>query len=256
MSGGPGPPLSRSFTQVGRILRIRHLRARTSSQPMPRQGRHGPPSRSFMQVGRIVSPASSSSNILPAHAASGTTRPTPFAFLHPAFATPDRNRFTFQDPLSRDPMALKKKRKLYHTVPSWVKPGAVYHIRIRCAASNERPLTTPDIAKAVLETVVFYHLYRKWYSRLFILMPDHLHALVSFPPNRRMSEIVRSWKGYNKRNNGIIWQENYFDHRIRNDAELDEKAAYIRNNPVAGNLCASPEDWPWILDIGNFEDWL
>ena len=153
-------------------------------------------------------------------------------------------------------MAFKKKRKLYHTVPSWVKPGAIYHIRIRCAENNERLLTTPHIAGSVLQSAAFYHRDRKWYIRMFMLMPDHLHALISFPPDKRMSGVVGSWKGYNNRKNGIIWQENFFDHRIRNDAALDEKAAYIRNNPVAKCLCTTPGDWPWVLDLGNLKSWL
>jgi putative transposase len=54
-------------------------------------------------------------------------------------------------------------------------------------------------------------------------MPDHLHTMISFPLDQRMSDVVGKWKSYNKRKYRIIWQEGYFDHRIRNDAVLDEK---------------------------------
>jgi len=77
-------------------------------------------------------------------------------------------------------------------------------------------------------------------------MPDHLHALLAFPPNKRMSDAISTWKGFHSKRHGVIWQLNYFDHRIRSDGELDEKAAYIRQNPVAKNLCLSAEDWPWV----------
>ncbi len=132
----------------------------------------------------------------------------------------------------------------------------MYHIRIRCDSTNIRDLTTPDVARAVLKTVAFYHQRQNWYARLFLLMPDHSHALISFPPDKKMSLVVGKWKEYNNRSNGIFWQTDFFDHRIRNDSEFEEKAVYIRNNPVAKGLCAEPTDWPWMLDLNKVDQWL
>jgi REP element-mobilizing transposase RayT len=86
-------------------------------------------------------------------------------------------------------------------------------------------------------------------------MPDHLHGLINFPPDKRMSDVVGQWKNYNNRHNGILWQDNYFDHRLRSDASLDEKASYIRQNPVVKGLCEKPNDWPWMLDLNNVHEW-
>jgi len=47
--------------------------------------------------------------------------------------------------------------------------------------------------------------------------------------------------------NHVIWQEGYFDHRLRVDergTQLSAKMDYIRQNPVAAGLCAKSEDWP------------
>jgi hypothetical protein len=49
----------------------------------------------------------------------------------------------------------------------------------------------------------------------------------------------------------VIWQQGYFDHRLREDElgqQLSAKLNYIRQNPVAAGLCAQPGDWPWIID--------
>lgn len=78
-------------------------------------------------------------------------------------------------------------------------------------------------------------------------MPDHLHALLTFLNDKAMGTVVASWKGYQAKHFGIKWQDNYFDHRIRNQGELQEKAAYIRLNPVRKNLCLTEEAWPWML---------
>jgi REP element-mobilizing transposase RayT len=72
-------------------------------------------------------------------------------------------------------------------------------------------------------------------------MPDHLHALLAFPPDKKMSNVIDTWKSFHAKQSDISWQANYFDHRIRTDAELEEKAAYIRRNPVVKGLCAKEE---------------
>jgi putative transposase len=50
---------------------------------------------------------------------------------------------------------------------------------------------------------------------LFLLMPDHVHAVLSFPRDKSMSEVIRDWKRFHKRTYRVMWQEGYFDHRLR-----------------------------------------
>jgi len=101
-------------------------------------------------------------------------------------------------------------------------------------------------ATALLEAARRYHQLHRWHCRLLLLMPDHVHALLAFPAEPGMSRIVGAWKSFTAKRLGIAWQSNFFDHRIRHAAELEEKAAYIAANPVAKQLCARPEEWPWV----------
>ncbi len=81
-------------------------------------------------------------------------------------------------------------------------------------------------------------------------MPDHLHALLSFPPDESMSKVIGDWKHFHSRRNGVIWQQGYFDHRLRDDErgeQLQTKVNYIRQNPVVAGLCTRLEDWPWVI---------
>jgi hypothetical protein len=48
-------------------------------------------------------------------------------------------------------------------------------------------------------------------------MPDHLHAMLSFARDESMSEVIRDWKRFHTRTSQIVWQEGYFDHRLRAD---------------------------------------
>lgn len=136
--------------------------------------------------------------------------------------------------------------RLSHSVPRWVKCGAVFHIRIRIEPNSPLPLSNLRLAPALLDSALRYHEAGRWFCPLFLLMPDHLHALLAFPPDKKMSDVIGIWKGFQAKQHGIRWQNNYFDHRIRNDPELTEKAAYIRNNPVAKGLCTHEDEWPWV----------
>ena len=79
-----------------------------------------------------------------------------------------------------------------------------------------------------------------------LLMPDHLHAIIAFPPDPSMMMIVRQWKQYLWRFHRISWQRDFFDHRLRNHHEEAEKRDYILNNPVRRGLCERVEEWPWV----------
>ena len=57
--------------------------------------------------------------------------------------------------------------------------------------------------------------------------------------------MIGDWKRYHAKAAGIRWQDGYFDHRIRDARELELKANYIRQNPVAKELCAAAEQWRW-----------
>ena len=140
--------------------------------------------------------------------------------------------------------------RLSHSIPSWVKGGAIYHIRIRINSRSPVPLTDPALGPLLLESARIYHQQERWNCSLFLLMPDHLHALIQFPLEQKMSNIVSAWKRYQARQHGIRWQTNFFDHRIRPGSELNEKAAYILRNPVVGKLCGADEAWSFVL-YGN-----
>ena len=136
--------------------------------------------------------------------------------------------------------------KLHHDVPTWARDDAFYHIRIRSSIEQENPLTSPDLARPLLESVRYYETNGRWWTKLFLLMPDHLHALIAFAPGETMSKVIGQWKRFHARTHHVIWQEGYFDHRLRDHGvQLDEKLDYILRNPVASGLCAKPEDWPW-----------
>ena len=64
-----------------------------------------------------------------------------------------------------------------------------------------------------------------------------------------MRHTVRAWKKYLASHARIAWQRDFFDHRLRSDESYQEKAYYIRMNPVHAGLVATPADWDYVLDV-------
>lgn len=79
-------------------------------------------------------------------------------------------------------------------------------------------------------------------------MPDHLHMLVAFPYEQDMVKVVTDWKSLLARKTGVAWQRDFFAHRIRSGENWEQKADYIRLNPVRAGLAAHPEDWKFVWE--------
>jgi len=156
------------------------------------------------------------------------------------------------------------RKALPHDVPLWVDPQQeIYFITINCGErfdhgkeASRRPclesgsgnqLALPEISARVFETVRHRQEKFLWWPHLFLLMPDHLHALISFPPSgKRIQNVVSKWKEWTAKETGILWQRDFFEHRLRNDESRKQKADYILENPVRKKLVACAEDWPFI----------
>ncbi len=141
---------------------------------------------------------------------------------------------------------LPQRKRLPHTPPSWVKPGSVFFITICCAARGANSLALPSVFPILELSVEHYVASEKWWCHIALAMPDHFHALLSFPGTVRMDKLIRDWKRFIARSAPVVWQNGFFDHRLRSTESFDEKAHYIRMNPVRAGLSATPADWPYV----------
>ena len=142
-------------------------------------------------------------------------------------------------------MTVPQRKWLHHTTPSWVNEGSFF-ITICCQQRGTSQLCLPDISAKLFEAVQLYHEKQRWYVSLWLLMPDHIHALVACPQNESLAKWIAAWKRHTSRNAGIEWQKGFFDHRLRKAESFEEKATYIWMNPVRKGLVESPEGWPYV----------
>lgn len=77
----------------------------------------------------------------------------------------------------------------------------------------------------------------------YVIMPNHVHLLVTPAPGDDLSRILHSWKSFaaneiNKSVNrrGSLWQEECFDHIVRDEEELRHYERYILENPQNAGL--------------------
>jgi REP element-mobilizing transposase RayT len=91
----------------------------------------------------------------------------------------------------------------------------------------------------------------------FVVMPNHIHAILVFsPPDggavAPLGAVVRGFKSLTAvrvnrllgRSGEPLWQRDYYDRIVRDDAELDRIRTYIVNNPLQ-----------WSLDTENPANW-
>jgi Rad3-related DNA helicase/REP element-mobilizing transposase RayT len=108
------------------------------------------------------------------------------------------------------------------------------------------------LAKDEIATIVRDALKRSdgiWYRLLaWSIMPNHVHVVAQTMPGGDLSKILQSWKGSSAREinrvlgrDGTVWMSEYYDHLIRDEADLVHAVEYAWANPDHANL----QNWPW-----------
>jgi putative transposase len=109
---------------------------------------------------------------------------------------------------------------------------------------------------------------RKFLLLGFVVMPEHVHLLVSEPAASNPSvalqvlkqQVSRSLRKKRKRppagqlrlkfaeaqmEETHFWQRRFYDFNVWSEKKFKEKLAYMHANPVKRGLVFHPNDWPW-----------
>lgn len=77
----------------------------------------------------------------------------------------------------------------------------------------------------------------------WVIMPNHIHALVEPIGDAQLGDILQKWKGGSARTinqrlqrTGALWQREFFDHIVRSEAQRDHFRRYIGTNPEKAGL--------------------
>ena len=117
-------------------------------------------------------------------------------------------------------------------------------------------LNEPRIAELIANSLHFL-VGLKYELDSFCIMSNHVHTV--FTPLQKdhgnyhaLPSIMHSLKRYTALEanrllgrNGDFWQEESFDHVVRNGEELQRIRHYVLNNPVKAGLVQKWQNWPW-----------
>ena len=97
----------------------------------------------------------------------------------------------------------------------------------------------------ILTDVIMHYDGDQYVIHAYVIMPNHVHVLMTPTDGNTVKEIVGDWKkfssrGINKMLNrqGRLWERESFDHLVRDAAGYTNTLSYIEGNPE--NL---PQEW-------------
>ena len=126
-------------------------------------------------------------------------------------------------------MELLYRRRL----PHWRNDGVTYFVTWRLADSQ------PELCSSERDLIAraLKHFDGQRYQLgAFVVMNDHVHALLTPLGENALKDILHSWKSFTahqmrRHPTGRVWQDEYFDRIVRDEKEFVEKLRYIVKNP-------------------------
>jgi putative transposase len=138
-------------------------------------------------------------------------------------------------------------------------PGGTFFFSVNLANRSSRLLTEHiDVLRDGVRRVRHAHPFT---IVAMVVLPDHLHAIWTLPAGDgnyalRWSLIKAGFSRHlektdpvsavrrRKRERGI-WQRRYWEHQLRDEADLARHVDYIHINPVKHGHAGTPVEWPY-----------
>jgi len=119
---------------------------------------------------------------------------------------------------------------------------------VTSATANRRPLFQLDTSAALLlETLQHYRNAGHFKLHAFVVMPDHIHLLLT-PTNITVERAIGLIKGgfsHSLHSKLPVWQPSFTQHRIRDREDFLARLHYIHDNPVRARLATNSTLYPY-----------
>jgi REP element-mobilizing transposase RayT len=112
-------------------------------------------------------------------------------------------------------------------------------------------LRIPQVASVVVDALGRGAATDMYDLAAFVIMSNHVHVLIR--PHEDAVKVMKWLKGSTARSANLIlgrtgrrfWQEESYDHWVRDDAQFERIVRYFENNPVTAGIAAEPSQYPW-----------
>lgn len=145
-------------------------------------------------------------------------------------------------------------------------PNVVYSVtscvegrQMRLVLSPSHPQESDRRANIVMSCLRWLHLHRRIACHAYVVMPDHVHLIFALGDGQTLPAVMTSFGAFTGRqlnaldgSRGRFWQKGFYDHAIRNQADLQAKVDYVLANPIRKGFVLNPEDWPF---SASYPDW-
>jgi putative transposase len=152
-----------------------------------------------------------------------------------------------------EPASAPVMSKLHRTKTTDVTPTHARTFFVTTKTAQCRSLFQTDRMANLFIDVLRQNMRDKHFTvHEFVVMPDHVHVLLTVPANSTVEKSVQRIKGgFSFRAGrgldfkGEIWQKGFSEVRIFDGASFAQHKIYIENNPVKRGLVSAPENYPF-----------
>jgi putative transposase len=117
---------------------------------------------------------------------------------------------------------------------------------------QSRPLGKPERRDLLLTVLERMRVRYRFAVIGYVVMPEHVHLLISEPLIGDPSNIIHAVKlsvyrrlAISGEFSGRFWQTRFYDFNLWGQQKELEKLKYMHRHPAVRGLVASPEDWRW-----------
>jgi putative transposase len=105
-------------------------------------------------------------------------------------------------------------------------------------------------ARLLIDTIFDYREQGKYLLHEFVIMPDHVHALLTPAAAISLERAVQFIKGgfsykLRKEEKMPVWQQSFTNHRIRDAEDYEKHCEYVRLNPVRAKLVRDAAEYAY-----------
>jgi putative transposase len=125
---------------------------------------------------------------------------------------------------------------------------------ITTVTAQRQPIFRREAAADLLiATLAHYRDARKYLLHEFVIMPDHVHALIT--PSMEISleramQFIKGGFSFRLKSRGPVWQASFSNHRVRDFEDYENHREYIWLNPVRARLAETAEGYRYSSAAG------
>jgi putative transposase len=115
-------------------------------------------------------------------------------------------------------------------------------------AQRRRLFQVTTTSELFLTTLQDYRAKGKFSLHAFVVMPDHVHLLLTPAPEVSLEKAAQFIKGgfsFRLKSKMDVWERSYDNRRITDEAHFEGCMRYIEENPVRARMVASACEFPY-----------